>query len=104
MNKDLEFNNNNNQKLDDSTHLSADYDSVFLYNQLRITTYGILKMHLNVFDNSFKIPSPRALHCVLFSFYTVCPKSSDPFYIVTYYIKWVTSSWTDGICYMFCEH
>ena len=26
--------------------------------------------------------------------YTVCPRSSDPFYIVTYYIKWVTTSWT----------
>ena len=25
---------------------------------------------------------------------TVCPGSSDPFYIVTYYIKWVTTSWT----------
>ena len=25
---------------------------------------------------------------------TVCPGSSDPFYIVTYYIKWVTISWT----------
>ena len=24
----------------------------------------------------------------------VCPRSSDPFYIVTYYIKWVTSSGT----------
>ena len=22
------------------------------------------------------------------------PGSSDPFYIVTYYIKWVTTSWT----------
>ena len=28
--------------------------------------------------------------------YTVCPRSSDPFYIVTYYIKWVTTSWTDS--------
>ena len=27
---------------------------------------------------------------------TVCPRSSDPIYIVTYYIKWVTASWTDG--------
>ena len=27
---------------------------------------------------------------------TVCPRSSDPFYIVTYCIKWVTTSWTDG--------
>ena len=26
--------------------------------------------------------------------YTVCPGSSDPFYIVTYYIKWITPSWT----------
>ena len=24
----------------------------------------------------------------------VCPGSSGPFYIVTYYIKWVTTSWT----------
>ena len=25
---------------------------------------------------------------------TVCPRSSDPFYIVSYYIKCVTTSWT----------
>ena len=24
---------------------------------------------------------------------TICPRSSDPFYIVTYYIKLVTTSW-----------
>ena len=29
-----------------------------------------------------------------FLFYTVCPISSDPFYIVSYYMKWVTTSWT----------
>ena len=28
--------------------------------------------------------------------YTVCPRSSDPLYVVTYYIKWVTTSWTDS--------
>ena len=28
---------------------------------------------------------------------TVCPSSSDPFYIVAYYIKWVTTSWTHSI-------
>ena len=28
---------------------------------------------------------------------TVCPRSSDPFYIVTYYMKWVTISWTHSI-------
>ena len=26
--------------------------------------------------------------------FTVCPGSSDPLYIVTYYIKWVTTFWT----------
>ena len=26
--------------------------------------------------------------------HTVCPTSSDPFYIVSYYIRWVTTSWT----------
>ena len=35
---------------------------------------------------------------MLFSL-TVCPRSSDPFYIVTYYIKWVTTSWTDGMIF-----
>ena len=29
--------------------------------------------------------------------HTVCPGRSDPFYIVTYYIKWVTTSWTYSI-------
>ena len=28
----------------------------------------------------------------------VCPRSRYQFYIVTYYIKWVTTSLTDGIC------
>ena len=27
---------------------------------------------------------------------TVCPESSDPFYIVIYYIKLVTTSWTQS--------
>ena len=29
--------------------------------------------------------------------YTLCSGSSDPFYIVGYYIKWVTTSWTHSI-------
>ena len=28
---------------------------------------------------------------------TICLRSLDPIYIVTYYIKWVTTSWTDSI-------
>ena len=32
---------------------------------------------------------------------TVCPRSSDPSYIVSYYIKWVTTSWTYSIILTF---
>ena len=32
---------------------------------------------------------------------TVCPRSNDTFYIVTYYIKWVTTFWIDGNSYVF---
>ena len=28
---------------------------------------------------------------------TVCPRSSYPIYVETYYLKWVITSWTDGI-------
>ena len=28
---------------------------------------------------------------------TVCPSSRDPFYKVTYCIKWIMTSWTDFI-------
>ena len=28
--------------------------------------------------------------------HTLCPRSSDPFHIVAYYIKWVTTSLTDS--------
>ena len=28
----------------------------------------------------------------------MCPRSRDPFYKVTYYINWVTPSWTHSIC------
>ena len=41
----------------------------------------------------------QALTIVYFDYieYTVCPGSSDPFYIVTYYMKSVTTSWTYNI-------
>ena len=29
--------------------------------------------------------------------HTVCPRSSDPHYLVSYDINWVTTSWTNGI-------
>ena len=36
-------------------------------------------------------------HKFCFYYTTVCPGRSDPFYIVSYYIKWVTTSWTHGM-------
>ena len=32
----------------------------------------------------------------LIAYYTVCPRSSDPFYIVGYYKNLETTSWTYG--------
>mgnify|MGYP007023201260 CR=1 FL=1 len=32
---------------------------------------------------------------------TVCPRSSYPFYLVSYYMKWVTTSWTFSSLYSF---
>ena len=36
----------------------------------------------------------RLLNETFHTIYTVCPGRSDPFFIVTYYIKSVTTSWT----------
>ena len=36
----------------------------------------------------------------MFFRYTVCPGSSDPFYIVSYYIQWVTTAWTHSILHL----
>ena len=32
-----------------------------------------------------------------FDGYTVCPRSGDPFYVVSYYIKWLNTSWTHNM-------
>ena len=49
-----------------------------------------LFFRLSSFLPKFKI----GLYLELFSYLTVCPRSIDPFYIVSYCIKWVTKSWT----------
>ena len=41
------------------------------------------------FTSSFKIKVKKKWYL-----YTICPGSSDPFYVVTYYKKWVTTSYT----------
>ena len=37
--------------------------------------------------------SPGSVQCTIY-YDTICPRSSNPCYIVTYYINWVTTSWT----------
>ena len=42
----------------------------------------------------------RGLHSEDWTLYggtTICPRRIDPFYIVTQYIKWVTTSWTHSM-------
>ena len=60
-----------------------------------------LRLMLSIALNQLKfvIESIRAHYIMSFlliyvPWCTICPRSSDPFYIVTYYLKWVTSSWT----------
>ena len=38
---------------------------------------------------------------IFFTHYTVCPGSSDQFYILSTYIKWLTTSWKHSMV-MFC--
>ena len=45
--------------------------------------------HSTVLSNS-KMPSNAIEQQIL---YTVCPRSSYPFHIVSYYVKWGTTSW-----------
>ena len=51
-----------------------------------------LIMHLFIIEMHKRYPWIMVLLC--FNCDTICPGSSDPFIIVSYYIKWVTTSWT----------
>ena len=61
--------------------------SLIVNYKLRISVLGRLRNLQYILAVIYVTPSIRR---VLF----VCP-SSDPFYIVNYYTKWVTTSWTD---------
>ena len=71
------------------------------YITIKISTYKMSKV-------SITLDSKNSLHFIDFFIlvplllrYTVCPRSSDLFYIVTYYIKLVTTSWTDDINHVY---
>ena len=59
---------------------------------------GILKAHAP--GSTMSLNEVNHSHSIN---YTVCPGSSDPFYIVTYYIKWVTTSWTHSMSKKSCS-
>ena len=87
------------------------FKCIFFFNLCFLTQYGFRNMSTHVFVKSSKFSVVLQLKRIeLFnSVYTQsavkvqplmvicnsrCPGSSDPFYIVIYYIKWVTTSWT----------
>ena len=53
----------------------------------------LIKLHL--FHNTNFVD--KHIICLIIFIITICPRSSDPFHIVTYYMKWVTTSWTYSI-------
>ena len=72
-----------------------------IIKQLNIAQKQYLFIHVFIYSYA-KHPRPRSYgrtdghshKLYTESSYTVCPGSSDPFYIVSYYIKRVTTSWT----------
>ena len=65
-----------------------------------VTNLGNWHTHMKTFD------LVTLVGCVFYALNGVfdkrycMPRSSDSIYIVTYYIKWVTASWTDGTKYL----
>ena len=65
--------------------------------------YYISKTFINIVDSNIttrlkldvnSVTKLRKVSQISTLIHTVCPRSSDPFYIVSYYIIWVTTSWT----------
>ena len=57
-------------------------------------------VHLVVGEGSVLVDSVHSTKTVnivtIVLIYILCPRSSDQFYIGAYYIKWVTTSWTNS--------
>ena len=64
---------------------------------MRTEVYTALPLFptLNIYSLC-NVLKPAVFVLQLYSINTVCPRISDPFHIVTHFIKWVTSSWTDS--------
>ena len=62
-----------------------------------IASIKIVTFRLRSKFSCTKDTKPQSRNYLWHVYYTVCTRSSDPFYIVIYHIKRVTPSWTDGI-------
>ena len=75
---------------------------IFLIKPAYDVFFVLSAFHLN--NLCIFILYPYFLYMVIYVIfdiqYTICPGSSDPFYIVGYYIKWVTISWTHSIIHI----
>ena len=66
----------------------------FLQEDTAVISKRFKAMHMNLvylYIGSILYIKKVLPHFIL---YTVYPRSCDPFYIVTWYIKWTTTSWT----------
>ena len=81
--------------------ISSDPFYIVPYNIKWVTTSWTHSMYKTIFSalNSYKLLYNGQKYCPssYCDFYTICPRSSDPFYIVSYYTKLVTTSWTHSM-------
>ena len=73
---------------------------------VRVTNYFHLTITFFFHDKSVKFFSDLLNLCRVLSWPgwdTVCPRSSGILYVVTYHIKWVTTSWTHSTINFFVQ-
>ena len=63
---------------------------------MNLTTFALFSINLFLFHTRHLFAANFRFLLACFC-YTVCPRSSDQFYIVSYHIKWVTTFWTYSI-------
>ena len=69
---------------------------------MNLTTFALFSINLFLFHTRHLFAAHFRFLLACFC-YTVCPRSSDPFYIVTYNINWVTTSWAHSTSFFFIK-
>ena len=76
-----------------------------LPNERLVLTYKVKMLFENILESLIQVETSIWTHCEVIvkdrrktiaghTILAVCPRSLDLFYIETYYIKWVKTSWT----------